>query len=230
MTLSNRVKDLLDRAFKEHYRISSPCRAEVVVTVATDFDLDDGQVVSVLPIGSGKFSFHGTVSDDVAIAAYDHFVNQCVAPPSFLRGRMKCDYLLIREGVQGLSLLLEITSGLGSSAALHTPILDNRKEQVRYPGGKYEKVEDQLSHSLQDLLSVPEISAFLMTQPNRICLMSYKIIPHTDSDYLMKHPFERYLLVESEETKDNGAVISCTAIEDQGFEFRRICHPYVFSV
>lgn len=230
MTLYDKLKDLLERAFTEHYSITSPCHADIVCTSSQEFDLDDTPNVSILTVGSGKFSLRCCSEGEVSIIAYEHFLNQCISPSSFLQGRMKCDYLLVKEGLDGFSLLLEITSALGDFSSLSRPIYNNRKDSIRFSGGKYEKVENQLFLSLNDLTSVSEIKDFLYAQPQKACVMSYRIYPHTDPDYLMKHPFERYLTIESAETKDNGALVSSPSIESLGFEYRRICHPYVFSI
>ena len=61
-----------------------------------------------------------------------------------------------------------------------------------------------------------------------------QVLPHTDSMYLMLHPYtnpyERYLSVEAEATAENGAIVPCPMIEQKGFEYRRIDHRKVFSL
>jgi hypothetical protein len=60
--------------------------------------------------------------------------------------------------------------------------------------------------------------------------MAYRVNPHTDPDYLMKHPFERYLRVESKATAEDGAIVPCLMINNLGFEYRRISHEYSYRL
>lgn len=120
-------------------------------------------------------------------------------------------------------MLIELTSALGTAENLKKPI-------DKYPGGKYEKSEYQLASSLGDLLSVPTINTYMVAKAHRVCLMAYRVSPHSDPDYLMKHPYERYLKVESKVTAEDGALMPCTAINSLGFEYRRISHEYSFRL
>lgn len=131
--------------------------------------------------------------------------------------------MLVHSDDKGYALLIELTSALGTAENLKIPI-------NKYPGGKYEKCECQLASSLGDLLAVPTINIYLLAKAHRICLMAYRVNPHTDPDYLMKHPFERYLKVESKATAEDGAIIPCSAINSLGFEYRRISHEYSFRL
>ena len=79
-------------------------------------------------------------------------------------------------------------------------------------------------------LAVAAVEELMMARQHRVCLMAYRVSPHTDPDYLMKHPFERYLRVESKATAEDGAIVPCLAINSQGFEYRRISHEYSYRL
>lgn len=198
--------------------------ADVLSTEDKQFDLDDmPSPVQLMEHGKGKVSLTNDVHGKVEILAYENFVNQCTKPTSFLNGRRKCDYMLVHLADKGYAMLIELTSALGTAENLKKPI-------DKYPGGKYEKCEYQLASSLGDLLAVPATNAYLLAKAHRVCLMAYRVNPHTDPNYLMKHPFERYLKVESKATAEDGAIMPCMAINSLGFEYRRISHEYSFRL
>ena len=74
------------------------------------------------------------------------------------------------------------------------------------------------------------IKNYLESKAHRVCIMAYRVNPHTDSEYLKKHPFERYLGIESKITGEDGALMESPAINALGFEYRRINHNYAFSL
>lgn len=218
------LKDLLEKDYLERFGITSDAKADVASGPSSVFDIDDmPSPIRCLPEGQGKVTFENGTYGEIEIVAYEHFVDQCMKPRSFLRGRKRCDYLLLHPDSAGYIILLEITSALGTNDSL-------TKSTAEYPGGKYEKVEHQLFNSLRDLLSVPAIEAKAKTMQHRICLMGYKIHPHTDPTYLKTHPYARYLSIESKVTGDDGAIVPCPMIESLDFEYRRISHGYVFKL
>lgn len=218
------LNDLLERDFTAYYRIAVKPEADVLTVRYGRFDLKDMESpVAALAAGTGTATFDNNTYGALDIAAYEHFINQCTKPASFLVGRRRCDYLMCHQNQAGYVVLVELTSALGSAAALSKSI-------DKYPGGKYEKCEYQLSNSLRDLLSVPTIRSFIGAMSHRVCLMAYKISPHTDSDYLMRHPYERYLQTESKVTGENGAAVPCSMIEEHGFEYRRIGNGNIFRL
>lgn len=210
--------------FVAHHNIHVSPVADVVATKALRFDLDDmPSPIHLVADGEGKVSLTNDEYGGLEVLAYENFINQCTKPSSFLNGRRKCDYMAVHYADEGYALLIELTSALGTA--------DNLKKTIdKYPGGKYEKSEYQLACSLGDLLAVPSINSCLLTKAHRVCLMAYRINPHTDPDYLMKHPFERYLKVESKVTAEDGAMVLCLAINNMGFEYRRINHAYSFRM
>lgn len=218
------IKTLMEGDFVAHHGIHTSPQAEVVTTDHMLFDLDDmPSPVAVLAHGEGKLSLTNDTYGGMDILAYERFINQCTKPTSFLNGRMKCDYLAVHDAGDGYVLLIELTSALGTTQNLEKPV-------NKFKGGKYEKSEVQLASSLTDLLAVDTVGGLLTAKKHRVCLMAYRVYPHTDPDYLMKHPFERYLRVESKATAEDGAIVPCVAINSQGFEYRRISHDYSYHL
>ena len=218
------IKILMEKDFVSYYKIHSEVEADCISIQYEQFDLEDmPSPIQVKSFGKGEVSFTNETYGYIDVLAYENFVNQCKKPSSFLIGRKKCDYIAVHREDSGYAMLIELTSALGTVQNLAKPI-------DKFPGGKYEKSEVQLEKSLKDLLSVNAIKECLMSKKHRICLLSYCINPHTDPDYLRKHPFERYLKVESQTTAENGAEISNPAINALGFEYRRINHDFSFRL
>lgn len=218
------IKLLMEGDFVAHHAIHVAPVADVISTESKQFDLDDmPSPVQLMEHGKGKVSLTNDTYGTAEIMAYENFINRCTQPASFLNGRRKCDYMFVHRADKGYALLIELTSALGTAENLKKPI-------DKYPGGKYEKSEYQLANSLGDLLAVPTINAYLLAKAHRVCLMAYRVNPHTDPDYLMKHPFERYLKVESKATAEDGAIVPCLMINNLGFEYRRISHEYSYRL
>lgn len=224
------MKDLLENDYVAHFHLehSRPKpAADCVTTDLAEFDVDD-TVPPILPAGEGKLTLANRWFGALEIASYERFVDQCKKPASFLRGRKKCDLFALHRSDDGYAVLVELTNATGSVKNLSNPIPPIGKPQ--YPGGKYEKAVVQLSSSLKDLLAVPAIKQRIEAKSHKVCLTAYRLYPHTDPKYLMKHPMERYLKTEAAETADCGAVLSCPEVERNGFEYRRISHDYAFQL
>lgn len=223
------IKHLLEKDFVSAYSISSrSVEPDTQIVGAGQFDLDDSGVspFPILPVGQGKASFDNT-HGELEVINYEGFINQCKRPASFLQGRKKCDYLMAHEDVEGAVLLLEITSATGNCQNLSKPILyKDHDKGFQYPGGKNEKCEVQLSHSLRDLMSVTSIKDKLLSYRRRVCLMAYRVNLNAESQQLRS--FQRYLRVESRETGSEGALLSSNSINVFDFEYRRISHDVVF--
>lgn len=140
-----------------------------------------------------------------------------------------CDFLIVSDESATNFILIEITSALGGTFNLRKPILSKKTNEVLFPGGKYEKVENQLADSLSTLMAVPSINSKIANYNRKICLMGYKITPYTEEIERIRHPFQRYLAIEMAETNNNGAIIHHAQIEALGFEYRRISSDAVFS-
>ena len=226
------IKSLLENEYVQYHGVHS---VGVVVDVAStkesEFDLDDFSPLRVLPPRTGKLSIRNGVGQ-VEIVGYEALVKQCTKPASFLEGRKTCDLLLTTCDRPVSFLLIEITSAKDSIANLIKPIYKGRTQEIAFPGGKFQKGEEQLFQSLQDLLCVPKIATELNAYSNRVCLLAYSIVtPEVQKQFgFSLSPYSRYLKIESARTGDNGAQISCPRIEDLGFELRRISHEYSYEL
>ena len=225
------MKQLLENDFLKHYGVTSTVAIDCLSITDVDFDLDDeDSSISLKALGAGKASFHND-NGELEIIHYEDFINKCDKPPSFKKGRKKCDYLLCHTTTPETVMLLEITSALGSQANLEKRIVHRTTCEVLYEGGKFEKCEDQLFQSLCTLVKVPSISGKLNEYTRKICLMAYTIKPaQTKSQSIGSRPVAKYLTIEAKATSDNGAIIDCPRIEKLGFEYRRIEHQYVFKL
>ena len=218
---------LLKNDFITYYSISSPVSVDFRIIKEFAFDLDDmPSPFHICPKGTGKLTLTGNTSD-LLIISYEGFINQCKRPSTFLDQRKKCDYIVISDRLE--ILLVEITSATGSVANLLKPILDNRGA-VMFPGGKYEKVERQLEQSLQTIMAVPSINNAIVKLHKKTALMAYRVYPSSLHSIVRTGAYSRYLAIESNETQENGAVLSCPQIESFGFEYRRINHRSAFRV
>ena len=221
------MKALFDTDFIVHYGITTKSAVAVEHIVKDrSFDLYDKSNPPIVPAGKGQLSVN--TSEDVDILEYEKFINSCKAPRSFSNGRKRCDYLMTTHTTNSAVCLIEMTSATGSASKLSLPIRD-KKGNVIYPGGKTEKVEDQLSQSLQTMLTVPSIQSDFAARNRKICLMSYVVYPYTSLIERLRHPLMRFLGIESQEVGNDGAIISCPSIEAMGFEYRRISHSYAFK-
>lgn len=225
------MKQLLENDFLKYHNVAAIVAVDCLCVTDVDFDLDDeDSPISLKALGEGKASFHND-NGELEIIHYEDFINQCNKPPSFKKGRKKCDYLLYHTTTPKTVVLLEITSALGSRTNLEKPITHKNTGKLLYAGGKFEKCEDQLFQSLSTLDEVPSISRRLKAYTRRICLMAYTIKPvQTKSQSIGSRPFAKYLAIEAKATADNGAIIECRRIEELGFEYRRIEHQYVFKL
>ena len=128
----------------------------------------------------------------------------------------------------------EQTSTTGSIRNFLKPIIDKKTKNIRFPGGKYEKVEAQLAHTLCTLQAVPTIKAFVETFSRKVCLMSYILLSpeeeKKDISGAMRAFSVRYKQVEARETGEDGALLVNPNLNAKGFEYRRISHEYSFRL
>ncbi len=224
--------ELLRQDFPCHYGLHK--RNIIVPNETTNeehFDLTDGGETMLVPYQTGNISFDHSEQTEIVVVNYEKFLNG-LSGTTFERGRKRCDFILYETGGKGNSffLLNEQTSTLGSTENLSKPIV-NKDKNVIYPGGKYEKVEVQLSETLKTLKAVAEINTFIDKYQRKICLMSYVITPKKEKSASdAKQAFTRYRQVEASETGENGAILEQPAINAEGFEFRRISHAYPFKL
>lgn len=224
--------DLLKWELPSHYKLH---RATVDVpyeiTAKEHFDLIDGGQTSIVDYKTGNISFDHHNQTDVQVINYEAYLIG-LKGTKFETGRKRCDFILHEIGgnADSFYILNEQTSTKKTIDNLSKPILDKNKN-VTYPGGKYEKVEIQLLETLRTIKAVPSISAFIDRYKRKICLMSYIIKTNEDSVISgARKSFERYRLIESRETGENGALLEHPSINAEGFEYRRISHEYSFRL
>lgn len=218
------MKELLKTDFMGHYGILSDVCVDAYVAEGYDnikFDLDDGE--GVLSEGCGKLTIaNGNGTFD--LLHYEGLIGQCKSPKAFLKGLKRCDYVLWHKNVEGAFLLCEITSAYGKRDNLEKPVKD-------FEGGKLQKAEKQLEVSLKTLMDVPKIKEYIDRYAMKVCLMAYRVFPYEEeiiNDFVK--PFQRFSLVEMQETKNNGAELESSSINKMGFSFRRIAHGAVFQI
>lgn len=218
------LNELLKNNFIGHYGITNKnVSVDYRLVRDQEFDLKDmSSPFDVLPFGAGEFSLKGN-DGEMEIVHYEDFVNQCKKPRSLVEGRKRCDYVLCSSAADDERhvLLVEITSASGNVENLKKPIFDKNGE-VQFGGGKFEKGEQQLSVSLETLMDVPEIKAFVDGFADKQCLLSYRVLPKTAQTVSMPRPMRRYLDVEAKETRGKGAVLTNTVINGYGFTYRRL--------
>lgn len=224
------MKNLFEIDFVAHYGITTPnITVDESYITQPIFDIDDKVMPSIVAARQGQVSL-SNVPGGVDVLAYEKFINDCKKPTAFSNGLKRCDYVLTSHSNNAVVCLLEMTSAQGSTSSLSLPISNRKTGVVTYAGGKYEKVEDQLSTSLRTMLAVPAIANDFRSRVRKICLMSYVVYPYSSVLDRIIHPFMRYLRIESRETRDTGTWINCPAIQALGFEYRRISHDYTFTL
>lgn len=227
-----RISELLSSDFLDFYQVRRGRITVVSQLIRRDtFDIDDdmSQTSFIKEVGQGKLTFVGN-KEYIEVVAYDDFFKQIKKPRAFVSGHKHCDYLIVSDETMENFLFVELTSALGGTYNLKKPILNKETGAIVFPGGKYQKVEEQLADSLDTLMAVPTIRGKIDGYHRRICLMGYKIIPYDDEVKRITHPFQRYLTVEMAETGTNGAIVHNTNIESLGFEYRRISNDATFSL
>ena len=136
--------DLLKQELPAHYGLHrSVVEVPAECTDELRFDLADGHDTMIVAYGSGNVSFDRSCRTIVQVIGYEGYLNGW-AGTGFERGRLRCDFIVYDAEKNGFFILNEQTSATGSIRNLQKPILDKKTGNVRFPGGKYEKVEAQL--------------------------------------------------------------------------------------
>lgn len=220
--------DLLKKDLPAHYglhRTGIEVRSEK--TKEPQFDLNDGHDAIVVKYREGNVSFAHSTGSEIEVVDYEYYLNG-LSGTKFENGRLRCDFMLYDLGSKNFFVLNEQTSTKDGTANLEKPII-GKDGNVRYPGGKYEKAENQLLETLKTLTAVPAISHYMSTFQRKICLMSY-VINRQEQHSAVVAFVNRYKQIESKETGENGAILSSPNIEAEGFEYRRISHDYTFRL
>ena len=224
--------DLLKQELPLHYKLyRTTLDVPHEITAEEHFDLIDGDQTVIVDYKTGNISFDHSNQTAIEVINYEAYLIG-LKGTKFETGRKRCDFILYEIGgnADSFYILNEQTSTKKTINNLSKPILDKNKN-VTYPGGKYEKVEIQLLETLRTIKAVPAISTFIDRYKRKVCLMSYII--KIDEDSVIsgaRKPFERYRLVESRETGENGALLEHPLINAEGFEYRRISHDYSFKL
>ena len=220
------IKQLIDTHFAGHYKLRRVVTIDENHTSESRFDLKEKGGAIIVEYGRGAASFGNDSQRDITVLDYEEYIDK-YSGTQFHTGRLKCDCIMESE-VGATVILNEITSSVSGLENLHKPIIGKKE----YPGGKFEKVEQQLFMSLKTLHDVPEIAHHLDSQLKRVCLCSYKLYT-SDTLALIGDPitaFTRGMTEAERQSGENGVKISCPQIEALGFEYRRISHSYVFHI
>lgn len=214
------VKSLFIGDFVTHYGITTAVVADEYHADKQLFELEDKLGNPIVSYGQGIVRF-GNIPGGVDIFAYERFINS--TDNSFQNGLNRCDYLLSSSSSNYVVCLIELTSSTKGLQGLSIPKSD-------LPGGKIKKMERQLLVSLRTMLDVPAIAADCAARQHRICIGAYRVLRHLSKKQRIKFPTNRYLLIEEQETKPNGAHVSFPALEALDFEYYRITHGGTFRL
>lgn len=220
------IKALIDTYFARHYGQGRVVEIDESHTTDSRFDLKENGGAIIVEAGNGYASFGNEPQRDIAVLDYEGYIDK-YAGTKFHEKRLKCDCILESENGQTI-ILDEITSSGKGMENLTEPIVGKKE----YPGGKFEKVEQQLLVSLQTLNDVPEIAAHFASQTKRVCLCSYKLYTFDELE-LIGNPvsvFSRGQVEAERQAGEDGVIISSPPIESLGFEYRRISHNYTYAI
>lgn len=225
------MKQLLENDMPLHYKVGRRRTAIEIQIADAQFDLIDSSTNFVVQISMGDVSFvnRGLL---LSVINYEGYLNQFDGT-QMSDGKRRCDFILTDKNNAELVLLCELSSSIGDTQDLKIPIHGRKKNGVvvgAFSGGKYEKVESQLSGTLDTIMQVPTISLYIKGEARKVCLMAYVINPREDETFSTIKAFNRPLQMESEEAGENGAQVPCKAIERYGFQYYRISHKYKFQL
>ena len=220
------MRTLLEKDFPAHYGVGRRRQCAEVQTSDVFFDLQEQPADFVVAYRSGKASFSNANKNLLSVINYEQYLN-CFNGTQMSDGRRRCDFIVSSVDNDVLLLLCEMTSSMNGVENLSLPIKDHNGN-VTFPRGKYEKAEMQLFQSLDNILAVPTIAEYAASKQKRICLMSY-VITHS-AEHNAVEAFGRPRKTEAKEAGEDGAEVSCPAIEALGFRYFRISHDYTFKI
>lgn len=220
------MRTLLENDFPAHYGVGRRRQCAEVQTSDVVFDLQEQPTNFVVAYRSGEASFSNEKKNLLSVINYEQYLNRFNGT-RMSDGKRRCDFIVSSVDNDVLLLLCEMTSSLDGVENLSLPIMDHNGN-VKFPRGKYEKAEVQLFQSLDNILAVPTIAAYAANKQKRICLMSY-VITHS-AEHNAVEAFGRPRMTEAKEAGEDGAEVSCPAIEAFGFRYFRISHDYTFKL
>lgn len=193
-------------------------------TTQKDFDLADSRGKHIiLQKNCGDTTYTNSLGKELYILDFED-----------LRGRLdcsnlnkekitrRCDYFIADKTDKSICVFSEITIAK-DIYGLEIPI-KNKKGNVQYQGGKIEKGQEQLLHSLKCVEKCLDLWAAIQSFNKKICLFSYKL---SDTTIPEQNAFNSSLEFENDE---NGTQYPNKEIEGLGFEYRRIGYfPFKIS-
>ena len=214
------IDNLLQQTLPQALNLQRNVRIRKEITQTTFFDLtdDERETKIVLEKGLGKATYTNLQRKELYIIDFEDYkkqLNNCAVLQQNKLTR-QCDYLIF-DTTQTVCILNEITSG-SSFQNLQKEI--KKGNEVEFSGGKFEKVQQQLLHSLRTLYLSDEISKLLLSFEEKICLCSYKI--HTSKMPPAQVAFNRALMIENNISNEKGIQYAHKEIESLGFQYRRI--------
>ena len=220
------MRTLLENDFPAHYGVGRRTQCVEIRTADTEFDLREQPADFVVEYRSGEASFANVGQNMLSVINYEQYLN-CFNGTQMSDGKRRCDFIVSSVDNDVLLLLCEMTSSFDGVENLSLPIKDHNGKVI-FPRGKYEKAELQLFQTLDNILAVPAISSYAASKQKRICLMTY-VITHS-SEHNAVEAFGRPRMTEAKVVGEDGAEVSCPAIEAFGFRYFRICHDYTFGL
>ena len=167
--MKNNLKDLFDQHFLNYYNVTpskiKPINAEY--TNIEKFDLIDSDTNFVINFGTGTGSFENKSNHEIEVLAYNcimKFYNS--GNYNLLNGAKCCDFILYNKENNKIIFNEHTTS---SSGVYNLKTLKDSKTGIT----KFEKVEIQLSNSVEKMKNIKEIDELINCCTTRICLCSY---------------------------------------------------------
>lgn len=169
------MKNLIDKDFKAYYKAKYPAIGRSAALIketkvslsSSSFCIDDKGVASA---PTAVLVINKSQEDTVHLFHYDEFQKQM--PNSFQNGRLNCDYIILWKTDQ--FLFCELTTG-SNEINLSKPIFNSTKNNVKFPGGKFEKVQYQLAQTVNTLMEVPSIKQAIDNLSVKLCILGYRV-------------------------------------------------------
>jgi hypothetical protein len=153
------MKDLLEKDFVSHYKLSASPSVSVVSTNNTSFDLKDDTTM-LYPSGSGIAKYSNPNMKEVNIVNYELFID--TLPTIFTTGRERCDFIVYTSDLSYF-LLNELTD----TKPQYVPDFTQTDGTPRI--GKRNKAISQLKKTLNDIAEVPAIKDFANKHATKHC-------------------------------------------------------------
>lgn len=207
------MDNLFQNELPKSLNLSRKISVRSQTTTQKEFDLEDKRNQNIiLSKGSGYATYHNSLEKELYILDFENLRNQ-FSPYAILDNEgitKKCDYFITDK--ESICIFNEITTG-NDIDSLEKEI-KNKKGDIEFEGGKFEKGQYQLLHSIKVVEKCSTIWNKISSFSTKICLFSYKLTSSINA----QNAFNRALEFENNE----GIVYSNPEIEKLGFEYRRI--------